>query len=82
MSLILFLASALLIVLCYIKLSPKDTNCVTKTVNVYRNRDKWYYLKYIIFLCILTIQRLRSKKHRIEDLEKIQILSDHENVCT
>lgn len=64
-----------------------------KILNIYSQPGKWYHLKYLIFLAILAVRRLRSNAKvsvtsengnssiTFEDeLDKVKQLSEHEKV--
>lgn len=54
--------------------------------DVYAQPGKWYCLKYVTMLCILTLRRLRfyfdkeGFREKMKELDKLQTLSDHKLV--
>lgn len=57
-----------------------------KIFDVYSQPGKWFYLKYIFMLCVLTLRRLKyylNEEEFIEktkQLDKLQTLSEHKLV--
>lgn len=62
-----------------------------KLFGIYAQPGKWYHVKYVFFLTVLTIRKLKSKyvavdnglgsgNKNIDELETLQPLSSHEKV--
>lgn len=83
----MFLITTLICLLAfYVQKKRKNPEKIFK---VYSQPGKWYYLKYFLFLALLTLRKIKSKLHKsssglgvqmdkYENLERLQPLSSHE----
>ncbi|XP_018336128.1 uncharacterized protein LOC108744721 [Agrilus planipennis] len=90
----LLLTTIFIIVLVFVLIEKRKKKS-DKILGVYSQPGQWYFLKYVTFLLVLTIRKMKTKITKrlgkrgssglgesayseIEDLEKLQQLSEHE----